>query len=227
MAKGGRCLSNKYINNATKLRWECKKGHIWIAKSGNIKNGKWCPKCSYEYRAGLRRGNIQDMQKIAESRGGKCLSEKYTNVDNKLKWQCNKGHIWEAIPSSIKRGSWCPRCSKNNINKGKHLSEETKRKLSEANKGRRASEETKRKMSISAKASINKGRFKKGQMSGEKNPFYGKHWSEEMRKRLSDAHKGQIAWNNGRKLGQRGLEKKDSKTSELPPHGRPRQTLIL
>src|SRR3989344_968350 len=110
--KDGECLSDRYTNNAMKLKWKCKEGHVWEAKSGNIKSGTWCPKCAYENKASLRRGNIKDMQEIAESREGKCLSEKYINVDTKLKWQCEKGHVWEAIPSSIKRGSWCPRCAK-------------------------------------------------------------------------------------------------------------------
>lgn len=109
--KGGDCLANNYVNNETKIKWKCKQGHIWEAKSANIKSGKWCPKCSYEYRAGLQRGDIKDMQKIAESRGGRCLSDKYFNVETRLKWQCEKGHIWGAIPSSIKRGSWCPICA--------------------------------------------------------------------------------------------------------------------
>jgi len=109
--KGGECLSDKYLNNSTPLQWQCKERHIWEARSGNIKSGKWCPICSYDYRASLQRGNIEEMQKIAESRGGKCLSEKYINVNTKLKWQCEKGHIWEAISSSIKRGSWCPICA--------------------------------------------------------------------------------------------------------------------
>jgi len=108
--KDGECLSDTYINNSTKLKWKCKEGHIWETKSGNIKFGKWCPKCSYEYRGSLTRGNIAEMQKIAENRGGKCLSEKFVNVDTKLRWQCKEGHIWEAVPSSIKRGSWCPEC---------------------------------------------------------------------------------------------------------------------
>ena len=114
--KEGECLSSKYINQKTSLKWGCKKGHIWMAQPGNIKSGKWCPKCSYEYRASLRRGNIEEMQKIAESRGGKCLSEKFVNVDTKLKWECKRGHIWEAVPSSIKRGSWCARCVRSKKN---------------------------------------------------------------------------------------------------------------
>ena len=108
--KEGECLSNEYINNSTPLQWRCKNGHIWKAKSGNIKSGKWCPKCAYEHVASLKRGNIKDMQEIAKSRGGECLSAKYINVDTKLKWRCKQGHIWESVPSSIKNGTWCGKC---------------------------------------------------------------------------------------------------------------------
>lgn len=111
-SKVGKCLSKEYIKNSVKLKFQCANGHIWEAKADAIKGGKWCRDCSYEYRASLRRGNIEEMQEIAKLRGGKCLSEKYLNVDTKLKWECKEGHIWGAIPASVKRGSWCPRCSK-------------------------------------------------------------------------------------------------------------------
>ncbi len=43
---GGECLSKIYINNCTKLKWKCKKGHIWEAVYENvISKGTWCPKC--------------------------------------------------------------------------------------------------------------------------------------------------------------------------------------
>jgi hypothetical protein len=108
--KGGKCLSKEYLGAKIPLEWECEKKHVWKSVPSNIKSGKWCRKCSYEYRNGLRRGNIEDMQEIAKSRGGKCLSNKYFNVNTKLKWKCAKGHEWDAVPSSIKRGSWCARC---------------------------------------------------------------------------------------------------------------------
>jgi hypothetical protein len=45
--RGGKCLSNEYINSHTKLLWECKYGHQWDAKPSCIKNdNKWCPICS-------------------------------------------------------------------------------------------------------------------------------------------------------------------------------------
>lgn len=59
---------------------------------------------------------------------------------------------------------------------GKHRSEETRRKLSEAKKGKSLSEEHRRKISES--------------MKGENNHFYGKTHSEESRRKMSEALKG-------------------------------------
>ena len=76
-------------------------------------------------------------------------------------------------------------------NRGKKigpLSEEHKRKISEASKGKKhgpVSEETKRKMSESKKGCIP---WNKGGSSWSK----GKHLSEEHKKRLSEAHKGKL-----------------------------------
>lgn len=40
-----------YTNLATKLEWQCQKGHVWKAKPGHIKNSKsWCPECNKEKR---------------------------------------------------------------------------------------------------------------------------------------------------------------------------------
>ena len=66
--------------------------------------------------------------------------------------------------------------------KGKHLSEETRKKIGSASKGNKYalgykhSEEAKNKISEA--------------MKGEKNPFYGKHHSDEAKERMSAARKG-------------------------------------
>ncbi len=83
---------------------------------------------------------------------------------------------------------------------GVKRSDEARAKMSEAGMGRVASEETKFKMSAAAKGrpAWNKGlptpeeiRAKISEAnSGEKHPFYGKHRSEETRKKLSEALKG-------------------------------------
>ena len=98
-------------------------------------------------------------------------------------------------------------------NKGKHLSEETKKKISEANKNRHLSEESRKKMFESNKgkhfseetkqkmSNAQKGKPKseetrkklseshKGLQAGEKNPMFRKHHSEESKKNMSESHK--------------------------------------
>ena len=125
---GGECLSTTYVNTGTKLRWRCKHGHRWQAVPGSIKKGHWCPICR-RHRAGKkRRLTLEEMQEIAKNRGGKCLSENY-EVGKKLKWQCKNGHVWEATPSKIKFGTWCPICGNITGTKKRSLTIESMQKL--------------------------------------------------------------------------------------------------
>ena len=106
-SRGGKCLSKKYFNTRTKLQLVCEKGHRWESTTGNIRKGKWCSEC-----AGLKKLTIEQMQAIAKSRGGKCLSKKYVDGKTKLLWECSDGHRWNAQPRHIKNtGSWCPECA--------------------------------------------------------------------------------------------------------------------
>jgi hypothetical protein len=105
--RGGKCLSTEYLAAKKKLIWQCNAGHIWkAAMSGHIINGGWCPKCSFE----SKKDTIENMQKIAKDRAGKCLSTEYLKSNKKLTWQCHFNHIWDATPNAIKIGQWCPYC---------------------------------------------------------------------------------------------------------------------
>lgn len=56
---------------------------------------------------------IEDMQKAAEYRGGKCLSLTMVRGDlyTKLKWLCSEGHEFKASPYLVlKAGHWCSKC---------------------------------------------------------------------------------------------------------------------
>ena len=66
----------------------------------------------YKKTANSQRGNIQDAKKLAESKGGLCLSEIYENAREPLIWQCENGHTWPASYYSVKGsskhdGTWC------------------------------------------------------------------------------------------------------------------------
>lgn len=111
-AKGGVCLSQSYQNNLTKLRWRCKRGHEWeavpssIVGSGDHK-GSWCPFCAGKLPKKLA---LQELKKLAASHGGKLLSARYQDARSHLRWRCEKGHEWKAVPHAVKRGGWCPVC---------------------------------------------------------------------------------------------------------------------
>ncbi|MCX6788651.1 MAG: hypothetical protein NTZ36_02080 [Candidatus Jorgensenbacteria bacterium] len=110
--RGGACLSNTYINSKSMLQWKCKSGHIWLTTPIKIKNaGHWCPQCGIARRTNARRLTISNAQLLAQSKSGKCLSERYINSNSKLVWQCEKGHIWEATHANVRFTSWCPDCS--------------------------------------------------------------------------------------------------------------------
>ena len=84
---------------------------------------------------------------------------------------------------------------------GKHFSEEHKKKLSEANKGRHHSEESKKKMSEAHKGKHHSEESKKKLSEANK----GKKLSEETKKKLSEARKGRRWYNNG-KISKRAKE---------------------
>lgn len=59
----------------------------------------------------MRKLTLEYFQKIAKRKKGICLSKKYIDIKTHLSWQCEKNHIWEAVPDVIKRGSWCHECA--------------------------------------------------------------------------------------------------------------------
>lgn len=48
--KGGKCVSEKYINALTDLLWECSEGHQWWARYNAVQQISWCPSCAVDKR---------------------------------------------------------------------------------------------------------------------------------------------------------------------------------
>lgn len=156
-----------------------------------------------------RKITIEDIQRNAEDRGGKCLSTVYINSQTKLKFQCKEGHIWEAIPNSIRLGRWCRQCFEIKLI-GRKLTPEHIQKIKEISVfqlghkiglGRKCSEESIQKMIKTKKEMYVSGEL----VSWNK----GKHLSKETKQKLSINHKGNhlspktefgeghIPWNKG------------------------------
>jgi hypothetical protein len=111
--RGGKCLSEKYINSQTPLEWQCANGHIWKAAPDSISlSNTWCRICSYEKLHELYKDDIEKYRKTANERGGRLLSDTYFNSHTKLLWECSKGHQWYAAGTVVHNSkSWCPDCA--------------------------------------------------------------------------------------------------------------------
>jgi hypothetical protein len=62
--KGGKCISDVYINNTTKLKFECENKHVWFSRPSDIKRNHWCPKCARQRMIGntYRLGKIKNKE---------------------------------------------------------------------------------------------------------------------------------------------------------------------
>ena len=105
--RGFSMLDGHYVNAKTKINIECDQGHQYTVTAESIKNNRSCAECR------LSSGPKGRIEKIVRDRDGKLLSE-YKNMATKLKIECSEGHVWEMLPVSIEKGSWCPECKKNN-----------------------------------------------------------------------------------------------------------------
>jgi hypothetical protein len=115
---GGVCLDETYQGSNAQYRFRCAKGHEWSAWGNLVLRGTWCRHCANQ----AKRLTIEQMDDIARERGGRCLSEEYLGNNVKLTWQCERGHVWETTPNTVRnRGAWCPLCFRLRITKQPHL----------------------------------------------------------------------------------------------------------
>lgn len=102
---GYEVLSTKYINAHTKLKFKCNKGHVYEARWNCFQRGQRCPFCH---------GNIKYsydfVKKYVEQKSYKLISKVYKNIDTKLKFKCDKGHIYKTSFYLFKKGHRCPKC---------------------------------------------------------------------------------------------------------------------
>jgi hypothetical protein len=102
----GELLSEAVTNNRGVYRWRCKVDHEFDMSAHDVKKGNWCPRCYARLPYGIER-----LHQIAFEHGGELLSKRLVNAHTKLKWRCVLKHVFFAIPSSITKGHWCPKCA--------------------------------------------------------------------------------------------------------------------
>lgn len=102
-----------YVLSGQQVKIYCKIHKEWFNKTPSklLSGGGNCLKCVNERPKSLKVKTIEDMQTLAKSKGGKCLSEEYKNAHQYLTWECQNGHTWEAKYNKIQQGTWCKICS--------------------------------------------------------------------------------------------------------------------
>ena len=93
----GKCLSDKYLKNATIYKWECKNSHKFEKTWTTLlrKNSNFCTKC---------KNNIIDELKVfADEKKGELLSTEYINAITLYKWRCENSHNFEKNWVEMKR----------------------------------------------------------------------------------------------------------------------------
>lgn len=106
---GGQCLSDEYVNQGTKLMFQCADGHTWSATPMNVYHkGSWCPHC-----VGNAMLTLKDVQQAAAELGCKCLSDTYVGVHEPLEFECPIGHHFTASTTSVRTmQAYCMECQK-------------------------------------------------------------------------------------------------------------------
>lgn len=100
-------IVGQYINTSTKIEFQCKNGHKFIASPGHVKSSNsWCKKCSNNCPEQAKESFYDS---VAE-RGGPIIGE-YINKRTKVLVRCSNGHEFDCIPTNTKnKGAWCPKC---------------------------------------------------------------------------------------------------------------------
>lgn len=84
-----------------------------LTQVGKTANSRWA--------RSVRRLTLDSAKVTAEQRGGHCLSETYINSGEKLVWQCQQDHTWEATLENVKYNQrWCPTCAGNQPRRDSH-----------------------------------------------------------------------------------------------------------
>jgi hypothetical protein len=101
--------------------WKCENGHEWRASPNSLVRKKFpCPECQHEGRGdGLRRATdtfnlVTEFPRVAKqwhSKNRKAPSFYMPRSNDKVWWQCERGHEWEASIDSRTRGNGCPYCA--------------------------------------------------------------------------------------------------------------------
>lgn len=89
-----------------KTRWKCAYGHIWEARYNCIQQKRKCPYCSNHVPK-----NVVDYRQLAKDNKIEYLGPFPKTTQDKTRWRCGSGHIFNTRYSSIQQGHGCHFCN--------------------------------------------------------------------------------------------------------------------
>lgn len=89
--------------------WRCLQGHEWLASYDDVRSGHGCPYC-----ANRAPKSTAEYHGLAQSHNLRWVGDSLpSNVREKTKWQCEKGHVSVAAYIEVYGRLGCPYCAKN------------------------------------------------------------------------------------------------------------------
>jgi hypothetical protein len=111
--RGGRLLSDTYVDNQTKLLWQCGKNHPpWYAAPYSVKAGTWCNKCGEDITADKNATDISVIRELIEFRGWTLEGIRKEGGKRYYDITCGNGHRFCKTTTALKKPLGCQYCSK-------------------------------------------------------------------------------------------------------------------
>lgn len=105
-SKEARILS-QVLDLGQRVLIECKNGHQWEPIPYYVLQGRWCGECAHN-----KRHTLEYIQQAITTRGIRCLSKTYENMQATMIWKCEKdGYEWLTSACSVIGGrTGCQKC---------------------------------------------------------------------------------------------------------------------
>lgn len=105
-----------YVNNKTKIRFKCSKGHIYFQRPDHHLNNHGCKLCATIKLSNKRRKTAKEYIQECKEKGLDLPIEPYVNSRTKIKHKCKKcNNVYSQKPSNHLSDHGCPKCATDNL----------------------------------------------------------------------------------------------------------------
>jgi len=107
---GCELLEEEYINNYTKMKYECSCENISEINFGSFQQGHRCKKCANKKLRKDRQFSYKYVKQYFKKHACDLLEDKYINNCTSMKYKCICGNISKISFASFQKGTRCAKC---------------------------------------------------------------------------------------------------------------------